>query len=125
MTFETNHKLLVDPPKSLLGISTNPRFIIDASDIGEMAYDHDDTDTTLAYMNGCALQAIGPQKQIAITDWFPSGVFADYMTITLNYTTNNSTEPELEENSRLFKDKIFKRHPNPYTSLNNRYQFPT
>ena len=119
MTFETHRKMALQPTNTIRGINTNPTNIIDATDcIGQDGYMvHDDTDTNLAYLNGCALQVMGPQKQIAITDWFPSGVFADHVTITLNYTTNNNTEPELEENSRLFIDKIFKRHPRTHILL--------
>jgi hypothetical protein len=78
---------------------------------------HDDTDTTQKYMNGCAIQVNGPQKQIASTDWFPSGVFADHMTITLNYTALNNAGLELIENSRIFIGKIFKRHPKTHILL--------
>ena len=117
--FETNQKMSIQPTSTIRGINSNPCYILDSTEIiGTDAYMvHDDTDTQLAYMNGCAAQVNGPQKQIVKTEWFPSGVFTDQMTITVNYTTTNNDGSDLQENSRIFIGKIFKRHPRTHILL--------
>lgn len=119
MEFET--KPHINPIPTQRGLNTNPGFILDSTEIiGNDGYlIHTNNNNTLEYLNGIAIQVNGSQKQIINTDWYPSGVFIDNMTLTVNYTTKNNDSLELPENSRIITGKIFKRHPQTYKILSS------